>query len=686
MRARLTAAFLAIVLGPLVLGAVFVGISVRTVQDQRTSERLELAASTLSTTISGLCRTALSAATIVATAPESGRTNAINNVLRQKLADGVLVLDQTGGRLAGGGASLSFPANCATAPTKRIGAGTQPGIAASVQLQTADGQPAGTVEAAYVLNKNLLDQLANITSVDVTALSDRGDPGLTTMLAGDPDGVATTVTKALSSPNPLSSQRTATDLIVRAVPPRIGQPLLLGLSTPRPPLESLYGLLILVVLLVIVIAVLVAWRLARATTMPIIEVAGAAERVAAGDLDARVPVRGRDEVGQLASTFNRMTREMQSYTTALTVSRDQLRGNLALLGDTLSSTHDLDRILEVILETAMAATGAQAGVVLLLDRSDGSWPGTLVGRSGQNLSGRGVNPRDLRLALGEGVLGGVAESGEPRHGRVRNPATDLAPVEPRCQTYIAVPFSGSGRGAVGGGGTGRGGEGRLLGVLALYDRLGADDFDDGDLVTLRTFAGQAAVAVENVLLHSEAERLALADPLTDLWNYRYLRVSLKREIERAARFERSLAVLAVDVDRFAGVNEQHGHTVGDAVLAALAHRLRSAVREVDMAFRQGGEAFVLLLPEADSAGAQTAARRICMSLRSTPIVLPASDPTRRPTELSIRVTVSVGVALYPQHGESPEDLLESAEGALVAAKADGRDTWRVAGAARRIQR
>lgn len=680
MRARLTAAFLAIVLGPLVLGAVFVGISVGRVTDQRTSDRLQLAGSAVSTTVSQLCRRALAAATIVATAAEPQRAAAINTVLRQELVDAVVVRDRTGMQVASGGSALTFPANCAIAPPAQPARATQPGIAASVQLLTSGGAVAGTVEAAFILNADLLTQLSGAASVDVTALADRGAPGLST-LPGDAAAVATAVADLLTMPA-MQAAQTDGNLMVQIVKPQRGQPLLLALSTPRQAQEGLYGLLILIVLLVIVIAVLVAWRLARTTTAPIIEVAGAAERVAAGDLDARVPVRGRDEVGQLASTFNRMTREMQSYVTALTVSRDQLRGNLALLGDTLSSTHDLDRILEVILETAMAATGAQAGVVLLVDRSDGSWPGTLVGQSGQNLSGRGVNPRDLKLAIGEGVLGGVAESGEPRHGRVRNPATDLAPVEPRCQTYIAVPFSGSGRGA----GGNRAGGGRLLGVLALYDRLGADDFDDGDLVTLRTFAGQAAVAVENVLLHSEAERLALADPLTDLWNYRYLRVSLKREIERASRFERSLAVLAVDVDRFAAVNEQHGHTIGDAVLAELAHRLRAAVREVDMAFRQGGEAFVLLLPEADSAGAQTAARRICMSLRSTPITLPASDPTRRPTELSVRVTVSVGVSLYPQHGTTPEDLLESAEGALVAAKADGRDTWRVAGAPRRVQR
>ncbi|MGK5734340.1 diguanylate cyclase, partial [Streptomyces sp. URMC 124] len=93
----------------------------------------------------------------------------------------------------------------------------------------------------------------------------------------------------------------------------------------------------------------------------------------------------------------------------------------------------------------------------------------------------------------------------------------------------------------------------------LYDRLGADEFDDDDLVTLRTFAGHAAVAVDNVRVHEEAQRLSLTDPLTGLWNYRYLRESIRREVERASRFGRMLSVLALDLDRFKDVNDTHGH-------------------------------------------------------------------------------------------------------------------------------
>jgi diguanylate cyclase (GGDEF)-like protein len=210
-------------------------------------------------------------------------------------------------------------------------------------------------------------------------------------------------------------------------------------------------------------------------------------------------------------------------------------------------------------------------------------------------------------------------------------------------------------------------------VLALYDRLGADDFDDGDLVTLRTFAGQAAVAVENVLLHQEAQRLSLTDPLTGLWNHRYLRVSLRREVERAARFARSLAVLLVDLDRFRDVNDDRGPQAGDAILAVVASQIATVVREVDMVFRRTGEEFVVLLPETSAEGACRAADRLCTALREHPV--PLGSPGR---ELLVHCTVSVGIAVYPDHAEDAQLLLDRAESALHAAKAAGRDTWRIA--------
>ncbi|MDW5328783.1 diguanylate cyclase [Plantactinospora sp. KLBMP9567] len=577
---------------------------------------------------------------------------------------------------------------------------------------------------------------------------------------------------------------------VRRVGPAPGQPLALVLSVPRDPPVARYGPLAIVVLLAGVFAVLAAGRLARSTTRPLAELARAADRVAEGDLATRVPVRAPDEVGRLADSFNRMTREAESYLRALVISRHQLREQLAVLGDTLASSHDLHRIFQLLLRAAMAATGARAGVVLLLDprtgvlvsqcaegldrrgvglgrpaptrapaapassggidpAGDGSTgpagggpadpggggPAEPAGGDTGTADGRGSGPagagRDrpaddrqrrgdrpaLRVPLGKGLLGTVVATGEPRRGRLDRDGPRLYGREPRCRTYVAVPFPSSGtagqvpypgaepgtgtppplRPATAGGwpgtaaepGTGRPGltfgVGRTpVGVLALYDRLGADEFDDVDLVTLSTFADHAAVALENVRMHEEAQRLSLTDPLTGLWNYRYLKESIRREIERASRFGRMLSVLALDLDRFKEVNDTYGHAAGDAVLAEFAQRIRGAMREVDLAFRQGGEEFVVLLPETDARGAATVAERLGAAVRETPMAIRPRPGAVTPVGALVSVTVSIGVAVYPDHAATGPQLLVAADEALYAAKAAGRDTYQMATAGGRL--
>jgi diguanylate cyclase (GGDEF)-like protein len=214
-----------------------------------------------------------------------------------------------------------------------------------------------------------------------------------------------------------------------------------------------------------------------------------------------------------------------------------------------------------------------------------------------------------------------------------------------------------------------------LGVLALYDRVGGDQFDDADLHTLRTFAGQAGVAVHNVRTHEEAQRLSLTDPLTGLWNYRYLRESLRREVERASRFGRMLAVLVLDLDHFKEVNDTYGHPAGDAVLGEFARRIRIGLREVDVAFRQGGEEFVVLLPETDAYGGAIVAERLGAAVRDRPVRI---DPRRPGLIDRIPITVSIGVAVFPEHGGNAQQVLAAADDALYAAKKAGRDTYRLA--------
>ncbi|MEV4759026.1 diguanylate cyclase [Micromonospora sp. NPDC049559] len=690
LRRRLTTAFLAVVLGPVLLGAFFVSGTVTALDQHRSAERLRLAASTVRTSVNALCQQLRAAAEVIAVRAEpADRGDIATQVVARGLAAAVLITDARAGAVYRSATEPPPPwADCA-----RPDPAAAPARALSVRLELRDprGTPAGEVTTTLLIDATLLARLAAASGAEVTLLGgDALAPG-ETVRSTEPPGVREAVLAAAGRTSGDGIVESENGRYVRRVGPVPGQPLPLALSVPREQPRQLYAALVAAVVVAGLLAVLAAWRLAGATTRPLAELASAVDRVADGDLAARIPVGGQDEVGRLASTFNRMTRETRSYVQALTSSRDQLRGHLAVLGDTLASTHDLQRILRVILQTALVATGARAGVVLLLDQSGG----VLVGRCAEGLAGRRPVPPDaaaaqdlpLRVPLGSGLLGTVAATGEPQRGRVRPGSSPLCPQEPICETYVAVPFAAPGAAGESGAPPGAAPDGKAvpppptvpLGVLALYDRLGSDEFDDADVVTLRTFAAHAAVAVNNVRMHEEAQRLSLTDPLTGLWNYRYLKESIRREVERASRFGRMLSVLALDLDRFKDVNDTYGHAAGDAVLAEFARRVRGALREVDLAFRQGGEEFVVLLPETDARGAATVAERLGAAVRDAPIMIdPHPGGATAAAPAPVRVTVSIGIAVYPDHAATGQRVLDAADDALYAAKAAGRDTYRLA--------
>jgi diguanylate cyclase (GGDEF)-like protein len=615
LRARLTVTFLGVVLGPVLLAAVFVGITATELARDRADDRLAAAASAVRAELGARCDRLESAATAVALLAAEGRTPVV-----AAGAASIIVVDAGGAVTAvAGPPAPSVWADCAFLAD----AGAADAFGSRVERRDQIGTLLGYAQATAPVDDALLQALATAGGVSVR---------LGTTTDGDLD---------------------------RHLAPGAGQPLSLVISTEPASLYRLYGLLGLVVAAAAVLALAAAWWLARSTTRPLADLAHAAERVAAGDLNVRVLHSGPDELGRLGATFNRMTQEMRSYVRALTASRDQLRNHLALLGDTLSGTHDVARILHVTLHSARSATGAQAGVVLLHDPTTDF----LVAQCAVGAVPGSPSLAGLRLAPGEGLLGAVAESGVPAHGLVSS--FDLAPDEPRATTFVAVPVALPEPVTP----LEEAATEPLRGVLALYDRVGPDGFDETDVSTLTTFAAQAAIALDNVRLHEEAQRLSLTDPLTGLFNYRYLRESLRREMERATRFGRTLAVVALDLDHFKDVNDTWGHAVGDLVLVEIGRRVRSVTREVDVAFRRGGEEFVVLLPETDAAGGFALARRLATEVRDTPVL------TR---DHMISVTVSIGVAVYPEHGATGPAVLEAADIALYAAKAAGRDACRVA--------
>ncbi|MCF7689064.1 MAG: GGDEF domain-containing response regulator [Cephaloticoccus sp.] len=159
-------------------------------------------------------------------------------------------------------------------------------------------------------------------------------------------------------------------------------------------------------------------------------------------------------------------------------------------------------------------------------------------------------------------------------------------------------------------------------------------------------------------------QLATRDELTGLLNRRVFENILREEMERSQRFGRSFALTLLDIDHFKNVNDTHGHPVGDIVLREVAQRLQGALRSVDRVMRYGGEEFVVLMLESDLAMATTSTERMCAAIRNKPVAA---------GELSLPITISAGMAVFPHDGANRADIVQAADQALYAAKTRGRN-------------
>jgi len=646
LRARLSMAFVFVVLIPVLVGCLLVAVIVPDVLRGQVSGRLRADRTDVSDLLAAQCGHAMLDARalglrLVGTTPQQ----AVRASLAESRADYAAVVDASGaavaeaGRRPAGVTDLSVLDGCGS------GRGAEVAIAGRVELAVGNHPDWRYAVVAWLISPQ--------TAADLQAhLADQ--PAVT--LAVGSEIVSSTLPLPVARAQ-LAAIRPGADVtqvgsrIVAVHDAAAGEPYRILVSRPVPELGGLPWIFLGIIGFATAGAIAIGRFLARLISQPVAELSEAASRVAGGDLDITLPVRSRDEVGRLAAAFNHMTAELRRYIGQLERSHAELRENLERLGAALAQTHNLPGILAVIVDTAMASVRASAGLVALFE-SDGVLH-VKVSRGLPELAPDAVVP------LGAGIIGRVAERGTPVHGVVGDgPGLRPIPEEPRRRTVLAVPLRQAGR---------------ISGVLAVYDQEETGDggaaFTENDVRTLGTFAGQASVAIENVLLHQEAERLSLTDALTGLWNYRYLTMTLGHEIERATRFRRPLALLMIDLDRFKDINDRHGHQAGDAVLVELARRLHTTVREVDTVARYGGEEFVVILPETDADGAAHTAERLRQAVRGTPFHVEQMD---------IPVTASIGIAVFPRHGSSAAILLRAADEALYVAKHSGRDAWRFA--------
>ena len=255
---------------------------------------------------------------------------------------------------------------------------------------------------------------------------------------------------------------------------------------------------------------------------------------------------------------------------------------------------------------------------------------------------------DEPFGFGEGITGWAVANREP----VLANRADLDPrvkfvegTPPDPEALIAVPLIA---------------RGSIKGALNIY-RVGIGEFTEEEFRLAVRFGDAAALALDNAHARASLELQAQTDPLTGLWNHRSFHERLRNEIVRVSTEQASsVALLMLDLDDFKRVNDIYGHAVGDQVLAELATQLRSVVRETDDVCRTGGEEFAIIVRAGDLAAAHALADRVA----------------RRVAEANFYqagpITLSIGIALGPEHAANPRKLIACAEIAMMTAKARGK--------------
>lgn len=209
-----------------------------------------------------------------------------------------------------------------------------------------------------------------------------------------------------------------------------------------------------------------------------------------------------------------------------------------------------------------------------------------------------------------------------------------------------------------------------LGVLALGRDKPGYEFNLDQIQFGRFFADLTALVLNNAQLREALREQSIRDPLTGLFNRRYMEETLNREVSRVTRQLHPLGIIMIDIDHFKDFNDTHGHTAGDALLKDLGQFLKTHIRAEDIACRYGGEEFILIMPDASAEAAQQRAEYLQKEIKN--FHTPGADLSHQ------GITLSIGIAIYPEHGRTLEAVLRAADTALYRAKREGRNRIEIA--------